>query len=310
MKLLFVVNPISGDNDKKGFLDSLEGFAYRYIFEYDLFLTTGNHDKKQLNRLVNREKPDIVVAVGGDGTVLLVAEVVMHTNIRLGIIPYGSANGMAAELNIPNHKEEALKVLLQGKSVAIDNLKINQTHNCIHIGDIGFNARMVKRFETDRMRGFKGYAKQFFKEFSLSKKIKVDIQTEKKRYTKSAHMIAFANARRYGTKALLNPIGKLDDGYFELCILKDLSVRVLFLILLSWFTGSMYKTRFAEIIRCKKARIQLHKNKRMTVQVDGEVIGDKNTISIDVEPSCLHVMVPKEPSGKFLDLLVAEVEYE
>ncbi|WP_020526636.1 diacylglycerol/lipid kinase family protein [Flexithrix dorotheae] len=306
-KLLFIINPISGGWSKTAFIDSLEAYSKKYNFLYEIYLTTGNKDKQTLQQIISLNPPEILVAVGGDGTLILAAGLILHTNIKLGIIPFGSANGMAAELNIPTNKEEAFRVLFHGKNIKIDVIKIDNKYNCVHIGDIGFNAKMVKAFEKEKKRGRLSYARQFLREFKFSQTVKFKIVSENGSYESSAHMIAFANARKYGTKAVINPIGKLDDGYFELCIIKRISFKVFLLILLATITGSLYKSKFVKIIRCKKAKIVLKKSKKMTLQADGEILGERNKIQLELKPVCLNIMVPERGERSSLSTLVSNV---
>lgn len=305
-QVIIVINPISGGHNKDEFVNSLGQYAETYRFNHRLLLTEGKGDLMRLRNLIRETKPDVVIAVGGDGTLLLVADAIMHTPITLGIIPFGSANGMAAELKIPKDYDKAMEVIFKGRTVAIDNLKVDHRYNCIHIGDMGLNAQIVKRFEEEKRRGLIGYARQFFRELPLSRQVRAVIITDTNRYVKGVHMIAFANARRYGTGAVLNPLGQLDDGYFELCVIKSLSFVALLYMLFSVFSGSVYKTRYARVIRCKEASIILRNKKKLTVQVDGEVIGERNHLHIAIQHKCLNIVVPNQVEKSFWDSLIAE----
>ena len=308
--ILYVINPIAGGVDKTAFKERLKAFSDRHQITQYIYQTTGKDDETNIRELIQNKQPSMAVAVGGDGTLLMVARCILHTNITLGIIPYGSANGMAAELQIPNDKIIALETLLKGKEIVIDTLLIDKKYHCLHIGDIGFNAKIVKRFEEDKQRGLWGYAKHFFKEFRFSQRMKSIVTTDNHKQKVKCHMIAFANARKYGTGALLNPVGKLDDGFFELCIIKTISFKVFLLVIATFFSGAVYKTRFAKIIRCSKAHIKLKRNRTMTVQIDGEIIGERNKLDIEIVPRSLRVIVPAVSSPKFTDYLVADINYE
>ena len=107
--------------------------------------------------------PQKIVAVGGDGTVSLVAKQLLGSSIPLAILPGGSANGMATELNIPKDPSSALDIIVDGKEKKCDVLKINENNICIHLSDLGLNARIVKYFDKNTMRGMWGYARMLIK---------------------------------------------------------------------------------------------------------------------------------------------------
>ena len=101
IKYLFVINPISGGNDKSAFSRFIEEENQRQGFTFEIYKTSGVDDESTLKKLVRKHKPNVIIAVGGDGTLLLVAKVAKNSAIKIGLIPFGSANGMSKELNIP-----------------------------------------------------------------------------------------------------------------------------------------------------------------------------------------------------------------
>ena len=109
MKLLFIVNPISGDVDKKPSLEEAKELCSFYGINFTVFKTTGEKDAMKLNKILDDYTPDRVVSVGGDGTTLFTAISLLNKNIPMGIIPLGSANGMATELYVNPEPIQALK---------------------------------------------------------------------------------------------------------------------------------------------------------------------------------------------------------
>ncbi len=101
-KILFVINPISGDIDKADFQEILKEFMENRQQTFDIYMTTGNEDKKQIANRIKDLSPGTVVAAGGDGTCNMVAQLLINTNIKLGIIPLGSANGTATSIKLPS----------------------------------------------------------------------------------------------------------------------------------------------------------------------------------------------------------------
>jgi diacylglycerol kinase (ATP) len=156
-RLLFVVNQGSGSQD-----ESLSEQIINYFSERDTSIEIFELPRKcnlaQIKQAIDRAKADRVIAVGGDGTLKLVAECLLNTNTPIGIIPAGSANGMAKELGIPMDIEEALRIATEGTPQKIHATLVND-ELCIHLSDIGFNAYLVKKFDELPTRGMLTYAK-------------------------------------------------------------------------------------------------------------------------------------------------------
>src|SRR5687767_1549006 len=177
-KILFVINPISGGKEKQDWETSVREFFKELPHSIEFYLLTGKNDSSSVKHHIERLQPTKVVAVGGDGTVKLVAEIIRGSSILLGVLPAGSANGMAKELNIPLVKEEALKVIVNGKEECIDVIQINEEEICIHLSDMGLNAMLVKYFEESSKRGMWSYTKGVFKMLWNKQKIHATLITD------------------------------------------------------------------------------------------------------------------------------------
>jgi diacylglycerol kinase family enzyme len=209
---------------------------------------------------------------------------------------------MARELGIPRNADrikslvtaEKLRsvwsIIKAGNVRKIDMLRINDDFYSLHLSDIGLNAKVVKRFEEEQKRGWLGYAHQFIKEFTQKKKLRYRIAVNGRRRSGKAYMIVLANARRYGTGAVINAKGQLDDGKFEICIIRDITLWSLLRTLLSVFKRSVeYHDNNVRVISCEKATILL--NEKHTLQVDGEIVGEFEQIDVCIEPHCLQMIV-------------------
>ena len=159
---LFIVNPISGNNNKGALVNAIARTSLTKRFNYSVIYTTGLNDEKRILYYINLIRPAKVIVCGGDGTFNMVARLLIETKIPLGIIPVGSANGLATEIRIPDDINDALDVCLSGKEIEIDAIKLNDSYYAFHISDLGFNARMITEFEKIGERGMMAYAKAFF----------------------------------------------------------------------------------------------------------------------------------------------------
>ena len=230
--------------------------------------------------------PEKVIAVGGDGTIKLVAECLLRTNFLLGIIPVGSANGLAKELGISSDVNKALDVIVRGNFKQIHATSINQ-HLCVHLSDIGLNAYAVKKFETQQGRGLWGYLIASLKALWQSKTMKVSMQINKKNIKLKAEIIVIANATMYGSGALINPIGKLDDMFFEIIVVKKISLAEVFKMMV---THAEYDSKKTQTFQTNSLTIS--SMKKVHFQVDGEYLGRVNHITANLIPQALHVIIP------------------
>ncbi len=290
-KILFVINPVSGDTNKQYLLEMIDKTFPKKSFQYIIYNTTGDNDKKQISKKIESFQPEIVAVAGGDGTCNLVAQIIKNTGLSLGIIPAGSANGLATELGIGTNIKEALKTIKKNTAKAIDVLSVNQKYISVHLCDLGFNARVVRRFEKENKRGFKGYIHAFFREFSSVKANKFSFVVNRETQLQhKAYMVVLANAQKFGTGAIINPIGKLNDGIFELCIIKPFPVWFIFRLLVASFLGNLHKIRYTKIIHCK--HLEINNLQGEIFQVDGENIGSVKKITVEVIPKALQVIYP------------------
>jgi len=295
MKILFVINPISGDRDKAWFLKYLSTTCNKFGIESYILKTTGDReqDEGSMKQAVNEFKPERVCAVGGDGTTLFAARHIMGTEICLGIVPFGSANGMAVELNINPDPEEALNDFLKSRWIEkLDLIKVNDRHYCLHIGDVGLNARVVENFSKDMNRGMLTYAKYFIAELQNAEMIDFEVDADGQHYEHTGYMLAIANARKYGTGALVNKGGSPFDGKFEVVIGKRKDLESIIFIGLTKFSEEINIDEYLQKISCKTAHIKL--KKPYTLQLDGEIVGKVTEIKAEIMPGVVNLITHGE----------------
>lgn len=288
LKILFVINPIAGGLKKTDWEQTAAAQLKDEGHIFEMYHTTGNNDKVSIGHYVQTLKPDRVIAAGGDGTLKMVAEVLAGTGIPMGIIPAGSANGMAKELGIPNAIPDCINIVLHGEVRPIDAIRINTTDLCLHLSDIGMNAQLVKYYEERGIRGKLGYARGILKMFLRRRMLQVTISDGKNRWEREGVMVVLANARLYGTGAMINPDGDLSDGLFEVVVVKRMSPATLLKMFLK---RRSFHTDQLEIFQVQSVDIEV--KKRAYFQVDGEYKGRMKRIRARIEKHVLHMVLPK-----------------
>lgn len=286
-KLLFVINPISGGNKKTLWETGIRQYYHNSQQHIRVINLTGKNDASLVRQHMSIFQPDKVIAVGGDGTIKLLAEQLIGTQIPLGILPAGSANGMANELDLPTTVKEALDVVTHGRVQKIDLIRINDNQISVHLSDIGLNALVIKYYSMNRMRGKWGYFKAIIRVLWQRQLISTEMYINGEKIARKAFMVVLANARSYGTGALINPAGDLTDGKFEVIILKELSIWELLKMLLS---HRPFDPEKIEILQTTEVNISIRK--KAYFQIDGEYRGKVTSVKAKILPAALGLLLP------------------
>jgi diacylglycerol kinase (ATP) len=292
LKIIFVINPRSGGKQKYDWEKEIKKFFDTNCHEIEFFHLGGQNDIDLLKQLIKVFEPDRVVAVGGDGTISFTAKGIIGTEIALGILPAGSANGLAKELEIPSTPGEGLDLILHGTKRKADVIRINDEYYCLHLSDLGLNAQLIKHFEAENTRGKFGYAKIVTRLiFRRKPRMSVSIGKNNSELQRFAFMVVLANATKYGTGAVINPEGSLYDGLFEVVVIRKLAV---FEILKSLFKPERFDPKKFELFHTTDVCIKT--KRRAHFQVDGEYIGKVSEINAVIMPGLLNIITapPKE----------------
>ncbi len=286
---LLVINPVSGGRRKLDLVEKAVDYLTAQGIQLELFYLTGFQDIPQIHHLINLHKAERIIAIGGDGTCNLVAQCVRGTDLVMGTIPAGSANGMALDLGIPKDIDLALERLVNGKVKSVDVLTINDKFFSIHLSDAGLNAQLIWRFEQSGQRGGWSYFKEMFRALIRINSFSVLLQTNGKHFKHRAVMLAFANGSRYGSGAVLNPGGAVDDGVFEICLIRP--VKWYRMPVLAWhlFKGDVNITPELKTWTTKHALIRF--KRKILLQADGEILGHHKQIEVKILPGAVRFLV-------------------
>jgi diacylglycerol kinase (ATP) len=285
LKLFFILNSGSG-NGATDWSKVITSYFASLNYVIELYQLPKNCNTQTIKEKITLFSPDRVIAVGGDGTVKLAAECLLQNKIPLGILPAGSANGLAKEIGISDDPIKALDILIKGGLQKIHVTSINN-QLCLHLSDIGLNAYAMKKFEMQHGRGMLGYLIASLKVLWKNPMMEVEMQIDNKAIKITAQMIIIANASRYATGVVINPIGKLNDQVFEVIALKKLSISEIFKMI---FSHSSYDPDKTEIFQTNA--LSIRSIKKMHFQVDGEYLGKINEVKAVLIPDALEIIVP------------------
>ncbi|HEY4617516.1 MAG TPA: diacylglycerol kinase family protein [Flavobacterium sp.] len=285
--IIMIVNPVSGGIDKSEFIEATAVFAAKDNFNFVLYQTSGKNDVVKIREMYEKFKPERVIVAGGDGTIKLAAEALAKEDVILGILPVGSANGLATDLGLPKGIEDSLPVAFGKHFLEMDMIVINGA-NSLHLSDLGLNAALIKNYEKSSLHGRWHYALQAFKTLMDREIIfSATITANNTVVECQARMIVIANSKKYGTGVTINPNGLMNDGKFEMIILRNLDLMVFGQII----TGNMpLDSEDITIISTDKATIKT--NIPVSFQMDGEYYGDETEFNINIAPQKLKVAIP------------------
>lgn len=281
---MLVINPVSGDIDKQPVIDMVKQYLGPEI-QFSLFETTGEDDINRLRKRLKTFAPDRILVAGGDGTIKMVAQACEGNDYSLGILPVGSANGLATDLNLPKDCKQALLVAMGQKILILDALRIGKSIG-LHISDMGLNAELIKNYSESAVRGHFGYFINSIPTLWESEApYHFSILANGERREVDAIMVAFANSKKFGSGALVNPRGEINDGKFEVLIFKKLSVVDVIGTLNS---NIDMDSDFVEVIQTTE--VQVTTEKPIVFQIDGEVVGERTMVSVSIVPAYIKVV--------------------
>ncbi len=289
--LLFVINPIAGDIEKDELEEEIVTICQQHDIAYDIYHTTGEDDKEILKKKIEEKGYDGVFTAGGDGTVSIVASLLIGSDIPLGMIPLGSGNGLSKDLGIPQDTEEAMELIHRNIIRSIDTLTLNG-HPSIHLSDLGFNALVVNGFAESGTRGPGSYARIALQEYLSYEPKTYRIETDRDTFEGKAFMVTIANANAFGSNASINPDGILNDGQFEICLIEPFPKAAGIGIMYKLYTDSIDTSVYSHRLSCKSATIYNLEDEVM--HIDGEPIKLGKVIKVEMHSKSLKVILPED----------------
>jgi len=287
----FIINPISGNGKHNLTASLLRNFFPRSEFTIEVDYTKYKQHAIALTKYAAIKNPDIIVACGGDGTINEVASCLVGTSIKLGILPVGSGNGLASNLNIPKNIDKALKIIRKGHSNPIDVGQINDKYFFSNMG-IGVDAMIIKKYDQSGKRTLSAYVKAALSSSFNFKTTKTTLVFNNKVLNVNPFMLFVSNSNEMGYNMTLTPKASLSDGWLDLVVVPEIA------------TIDKLKLGYAvlrnKIEYFKKAQHNLIQNLKIEMpdkiftdaQIDGEHYNLKtNMIEVSIIQKGLNVLV-------------------
>lgn len=281
-KTLFIINPIAGVKKKKNIPELIKIHLDQHLFDVQIVFTEYAGHGKILAKEATKTH-DIVVAVGGDGTINEIASSLIHSKTSLGIIPMGSGNGLARHLQIPLETVKAIQFLNLQKEQIIDTCTLNDNAFFCTAG-VGFDGYIGDVFAKQNSRGFWTYLKCTIREFFAYTPKSYSFENKKI----TATLITVANANQFGNNVFISPFSDIQDGKFEICILKPFPMWSILGLGIKLFTKNINNSKYYDYTSRNEIIIDNPSNE--FVHLDGEPIGQIKKIHIKNFPKSLQII--------------------
>ena len=285
-KIVFIINPKSGTKSKNYVPELVEKYLLNTVESLRFVYTEYAGHASIIAREYVALKYDVVVAVGGDGTVNEVAKGLIGSTTILGILPFGSGNGLARNLGVPMGIEKAILFLKEAKSLTIDTGFLND-HLFLCTTGFGFDADVAHEFSKQKRRGFFTYSKVAMQRFFSYKPKEWAIEIENELISFKAFIFTIANANQFGNDVFIAPQANLSDGLLDLCVLRNVSFSGIPLVIKDFFTKNIHNNRF--YTERQFEFLSIKNTKEIKAHVDGEPIIVEGDINVRILKSSIQV---------------------
>ena len=293
-RAIVVINPLSGrgryDNQVQEHAALARDVLGAAGIAADVKPTGAAGDARRFADDAVRSGHDLVVVWGGDGTINEAASALVGQQVPLAIVPAGSGNGLASDLSVPFEPRQALQIAARGRTIAIDAGQVGDGY-FFNIAGVGIDAVIAARFADRglRKRGPIGYLKLTSAELLRFRAKRYDITIDGVPGSHDAMLVAIANGRQYGNRALIAPGARLDDGLLEVVIVEPLSMWGIASRLPALFRGTLAP---GPGITMKAARaLTIRTDGDVPYHLDGEPRVGRDELVIQTHPAALRVRV-------------------
>lgn len=292
-----ILNPEAGKGQGRRLLPRVEeGFRSRGA-RYELLQTKEPGDA---TRLAAEARGDVIVAVGGDGTVNEIANGLLENPRPLGVLPAGSGNDFIKAIKVPRKLPAALEVLFRGQTFPIDvgfvrtgdrqEGRNSPGRHFVNGVGIGFDAAVAaKTAEIRFLTGLPLYLAAVFQTLGKYEPPKFSMVIDGRRRDSSNLLIAIGNGPCAGGGFYLTPDARIDDGLFDVCLIDPVSIPTILRLMPKVMVGKHQKEKQVKFLRAKE--ISMTAETRFYVHADGEIVGrDVTSVQVSMREKALTVI--------------------
>jgi diacylglycerol kinase (ATP) len=258
----------------------------------ELAAPTSEGEAREAVRRAVGDGVDVVAAAGGDGTVALVADELIGTQVALGILPLGSAMNLARSLEIPRDLDEAVAILLDGERRPIDVGYVGERpfHEAVSVGLSAALFAEAQRIDRGQYRALGG----LIHVLTSHRPAAVRIRLDEREIVTRALMVTVAIAPYTGLGLTLAPDARLDDGFLDVRIVGRFSTREL---VHHFWSIAFGRRAYHPRIRTERARtVRVESRRPMPVRADDADLGT-TPVEVTLRRRCLWVIAGPGRNG-------------
>ena len=287
--ILAIINPVSGTGNKEKIPRLIDTVIDHNRNDVSIVMTEYAGHAREIAAQAAADGIDVVVAIGGDGTVNEVGSALCKTGTALAIVPCGSGNGLARHLRIPMNASRALQLINNGVVGQFDYCTINGRPFFCTCG-MGFDATVSDKFASEGTRGFITYVKTALSEYLKFKPQEYLIDIDGKKMNEKAFVIACCNAAQYGNNAYIAPRATMQDGMTDVTVMHPFNPIQSPIIGARLFLRQLGHDHHVSIYRGKRIIIERRRND--IIHIDGDPVMMPNRVVIENTHQGIHILVP------------------
>lgn len=295
-KIICIINPSAARNKWKR-RNKLRKYLQKNLPGKLVDIQSGKDDTIKIARKHSFEQ-NIIVAVGGDGTIADVLQGIMYSGREkqavLGLVPFGSGNAFRKSLGIPKNVKKAITILSRGENRDIDLIDVDGM--VAGIASIGATAKVTQLKLQRSIPGLFGHllaSRILFnyprKEHEIELIDGIDDKGDyfdKKILKLQLFDCIVGKTKYFGYSWKVAPKAKIDDGYLDITFFETSGAKYLALFPLIYF--GIFQKRQLHF----KARKMIIRGENLPVQYNGEFLGVKNKFEFNVLPQALKIITP------------------
>ncbi len=300
IRVKLIANPGAGTvTDKAARIEQVMGYLTDSGLKVDLALAHPKWEASPIARKAVKNGYDVIIAMGGDGTLGAVITGIAGSKARLGIIAAGTENDIAASLGIPEDMKEACALIASGHTRKMDlgQIRTKKTKKFYFpmVTAIGLTATiypMIKEVPEGKFEGIKDAISALLK-YKTNPKVFLTLDDESKIEVETM-LVTIANTPVIGAKNLLAPDASMDDGLLDIAVYPGFSKAEL----LGYFalTANERSIPDGKIQRYRAKKIKVKTSPKLDIAAEGILLG-KGTAWIKVLPGVLRVIAPEPGAG-------------